>query len=96
MYTILWYNLIKVFEGTDATRIAAGSENKNIKAGLPAIPYITYQEDITMKKLFLLAAVAAAAYAVTNKDKIVKLKEKACGCNGECDCEAADEDADEE
>ncbi len=29
-------------------------------------------------------------------DKIAKLKEKACGCNGECDCDAADEDADEE
>ncbi len=49
-----------------------------------------------MKKLVLLAAVAAAAYAVTNKDKIAKLKEKACGCNGECNCDAADEDADEE
>ncbi|MBR5349095.1 MAG: hypothetical protein IK125_07660 [Lachnospiraceae bacterium] len=48
-----------------------------------------------MKKLVLLAAVAAAAYAVTNKDKIAKLKEKACGtCN--CDSDAEEDTADEE
>ena len=50
-----------------------------------------------MKKLVLLAALAAgAAYAVSNKDKIAKLKEKAC--NGGCDYDSddADDDADEE
>jgi|GEM_PF-4966582 len=50
-----------------------------------------------MKKLVLLAALAAgAALAVSNKDKLVKIKKNACDGACDCDFDAADDDADEE